>query len=352
MRLWIMLPATLVLVAVLSSCCWSADAISTFPKPTYYEDYSMYQGYYGGEQAWFTCVTTNSIKGATLGRFCQSWSPMLVFYPILSSKLSQALIPNPEKAARPVYVTSNPNQGPVFSTAPGQTDYSGLWQLFCIEWHQGVVHRTITNTEPASPDNPLGMPDGSEVDITETGVVLDCPILALGPLGGPWYPGDPGRYRIPQGLEYGFGPWTRWVSLPHFSVFAEDPVTSERLIADVLIADVADENLAALIGANHAPGLVNMPDAGAQAFWVMNGPKPPTQAPVVQYVPTWSVPNLSTDYTPVMDYIALDRHVAVSTVVRTPSQVGKYLGNGRLTPSGSSFRIKAHVCYAYPPSFP
>jgi hypothetical protein len=240
----------------------------------------------------------------------------------------------------------------VFSTAPGESDYSGLWQVICVTWSAGVTPRTVASTDPASPDNPLGMPDRSEASIIETGVVLDCPILALGLLGGQWYPGAPGVYRIPQGLEYGFGPVTRWISLPHFRVFAEDPTTKARLIADVLITDVADEDLADLIGANHAPGLDSMPVAGVQAFWVTNGPKPPTQAPVIQYDPTWSVPNLNPNYTPVMDYITLDRHIPVNTVVRTPSQLGMYLANGRLTPAGAGIRIKAHACYSYPPSFP
>lgn len=88
------------------------------------------------------------------------------------------------------------------------------------------------------------------------------------------------------------------------------------------------------IGANIAPGLAAIPMAAEEDFYFMNGMKPISQLPVVQACPSnpffpWR--NTNFDYSPVMRYVSLDRHVPASSVINNPTSVDLCLANGKLT---------------------
>ena len=189
------------------------EPIPVFPTPTAFGGNFVRMGWYNCNQAWFTCRETNNI------RYTGGSTALSEFQLTLSPKLSSALVPRElggEIAARPLYLVTNFQNPPVFSTAPGQPDYSALWQVFEITWKPGVPRRAICNADPASPENPCGLPGPSEADITATDVVLDCPILVLGPLTWPKSTGG-SNYIIPQAVLV--DPKLKLVFLPGWLVY-------------------------------------------------------------------------------------------------------------------------------------
>lgn len=322
-------------------CCASAS-LAIFPKPDQIYQPQLRQGWFDNKQAWYVTSDTNNIRWA-------STDPDL---PILARKLSSALTPKVlggDIAARPMYVVTNPSQtqGPVFADAPGQVPldmlYSGLWQVFYVTWNAGSSKRPITSADPESLANPSGLPTPSEATITPTSIVVARPIFAIGPLGGPWLETPPGGYRMPQITVPGqpFYPYLHIVTMPLWEVFWVNFETKSRVLpfplaplgTDVVgITDVSDPDLAALLGANLAPGILNIPDSDAQPFWVMNNPKPPSQLPLTQSQPlTYDQNEPNVNYTPVVQFTVLQRHIPPSTVINNPDLMLRLIGNGGLT---------------------
>ena len=85
-----------------------------------------------------------------------------------------------------VYGTVNFDQGSVFASAPSPLDYrntdtaySPLWRLVKVEWLPGTAPRTLKSEEDV-----LLAQDKGWVTLTPTQVVLNCPIVHRGTLGG------------------------------------------------------------------------------------------------------------------------------------------------------------------------
>lgn len=306
-------------ILVLVCCVTSATAINglepipVFPEPYGYGGNLVSMGWYDSTQAWFICTATNNIRYTRGLGFGQDFL-------VLAPKLSSALVPRVpggDIAARPLYLVTNFQNPPVFSAAPGQPLYSALWQVFTVTWLPGVTPRPICNAEPASPANPGGLPGPGEATIVATDVVVDCPILALGPLTRP-FPTNGSGYLIPQG-SVGIGQ-TRFIFLPAWEVYCQNPITKRVEVAIAQITDVSDPALASVLGANLAPGLLNLPDEDTSDFFVMRGPKPPSQRPLVSDCPNfpsalYGRQNINYDYSPVMRYIILRRDLPPSALV-------------------------------------
>jgi len=332
--------AVLALTALLSTDCCAA-----FPNPDYYEVYALQQGYYGGGAAWFTCTSTNNMQWLTTVRWTDFWSPWFPCKPDLAPRLSAALDTQP-KVARPVYVVTNSNQPPVFDTRPGADDYSGLWQVYLVTWLPGS-QRGFTDSSPVSGTNPCGLPDASEAEIAETCVVVDCPILALGRLGGPWRNAPTGGYRMAQGLDADVSSLPKWVLLPQYAMQVVNVATNLPMTADVAITEASDGGLARLLGANHAPRLGLMPADATQNLWLMNGPKPAGQLPMIEEAFCTDGRNSNMDYTPIADVVTLDRHIPAYVTVGSGRLFRQLLTNGLLTPAGTDGVVNAHVGYVW-----
>lgn len=336
-------------------CCASAS-LATFPKPDNIYQPTLRQGWFNNQLAWYVTSDTNDTY----------WARTDPDFPILARKLSSALMPRfigGDIAARPMYVVQNPaqSQGPVFADAPGQTPldqlYSGLWQVFYVKWLPGAVKRPIISADPESLANPGGIPGPGEAVITPTNIVVARPIFAIGPLGGPWQETPPGGYRMPQITVPGqpFYPYLHIVTMPLWRVFWVNFITKSRVLpfplaplgTDVVgIPDVSDAELAALLGANLAPGLLNVPDSDTQPFWVMNDPKPPSQLPMTQNQPlTFDANELNTNYTPVVQFTVLQRNIAPATVVNNPTLMQLLIGNGGLVVLRNDQRMIASEYY-------
>ncbi len=328
----------LLLLGAVQAQATNGQFYPVFPEPYGYAAVPVQLGWYNGTQAWHFCTTTNSIE------FARARSLGFQYIPTLAPKLSSALVPRVMGgpiAANPMFLVTNFQNPPVFSTAPGQSAYSALWQVFYVTWLPGVTPRPITSAEPASPGNPAGLPGPSEADIAATHVVLDCPIVVLGPLACPGSLNAPG-YIIPQ--AGGVDVYRKFVFLPGWLVYCQDPVTKRASFAISQITDVSDPALATVLGANLAPGLLNLPDSDTSDFYVMRGPKPLTQLPVVSDCANGTgFRNTNLDYSPVMRYVIVQRNIPPYALVKSPDYVQLLLSNGGLTLLGNDIRINTNT---------
>lgn len=332
----------LLLSLIILSSCSSAGLI----KPDYYQYYTMSQGWYESQLAWFICLDTNDLRTATSDCLPQLWSPWFLIRQELAPKLSFAIAPlGVQSAARAIYIVTNYQQGPVFSEAPGSDGYSALWQVYFVTFTSGQP-RAITNTSATSDDNPSGLPDASEAEIRATDIVLDCSIVALGRLTRPTNPASEGTYRIPQAIDWELQSITKSVLLPHYLVYTSCDITGQPTTAHVLICDAQTPELAAAFGANLAPGLAKMPDKGTDDLWIMKKPYPVNQLPVLDAAPDVSRLNRNYDYSPISRLQIVERYIPQSATVKTPCLIHSLLGSNRLKIlSGSGCRVNAHVAW-------
>ena len=321
----------------------STGCLAIFPKPDFppigfgYLGYDLQLGWFDNAQAWYLHEdgSTNDIGTA------KTLAPFYWLAPELSSALTPKA-PGGDIAARPIYIVLNPEatQGPVFSTVPGEPLYSGLWQIFYILWKDGAVKRPIINSN-ASPD-PQGLPPASDADITATGIVAQFPIVATGPLGGPWIPEPPGTYRMKQIVVESDYAASKEVFLPTFSVFCSELV-SKRVTKEVItIPDVGDSTLADLLGANLAPGLLNVPDSDTQAFWSIISSPYLCQLPMLEQCPQGAGGERQTnkDFTPIVRLTYLNRvGLPPYAVINNKFFVSFLIGSGFLTVASDTQRM-------------
>lgn len=332
--------SALVLILLIASVCVHAtDGIgefSAFPTPYGFSGVIVRMGWYNCTQAWYYCVATNNI------RFAETRA--LGGQSILAPKLSSALVPKisgGDIAAQPLYMVTNSQNPPIFSTTPRQPAYSALWQVFEITWKDHVTPRPICNAEPASLSNPQGLPDSAEADIVPTQVVMDCPILVLGPLTDPFV-SDGSNYKIPQAGN--IDPKIKAVFMPAWLIYRQDPLTKRVNTFLVQITDVGDQELASFLGANLASGLLNIPDSDTTDFFVMRGPKPPFQLPLVKDCPNnIGASNTNYNYSPVMRYVILKRNIIPPTLIKSLDTLDLLLMNGELQILKDNQRINAPV---------
>lgn len=292
----------------------------------------FYLGWFEGKQAWYI------LKDGSNDIMINAWIGYKTLYPKLGSAIGNA--------AQPVYVVLNYQQGPVFSAMPGEADYSALWQIYYVTWKAGATKRPIISD--------LDLPDAADADIVATDIVVDRPIIATGRLGGPWYPAAPGSYRLKQVIDYDV--YDKVVVMPFWFTYAQDRRSMSLATARTLIPDVADAELAALIGANYAPGLATMDPANTQKCWVQDWTvspyPPPAQYPLLENLPEFDNDNtfeLNTNYefSNIMDFTGFVRTgLPPYVVLKNPAYLQSQIGTGiqLLVPS---VRINALVVSYY-----
>jgi len=315
-------------------CCTSntsnASGVNTFPSInkigyTQYELFQMRQGWYQDNLVWFISTDTNSLNFARDSKANNTvyWQGS-TFAPKLTSATYEVAT---------VYIILNYQQGPVFTSIPDNIDYSGVWRVIFIQYYPEITPHAVTNTDPYDPiTNPSGLPLVSEaeyfsVDEYDRPLIVKYPIMAVGALGGPWYP-SAGKYRIPQAKVDPNYAYTKQIRLPFWYVYCQNPVNNQVCIRRVIVPDVWDppsvpdsEKLATKIGANVAPGLAAIMDGAKQNFFFMNGPKPINQYPILQACPSdllvpWR--NTNFNYSPIMTYAVFNRFIPSSSVINNP----------------------------------
>lgn len=292
----------------------------------------MYQGWYQGQVVWYIARDTNLIRPIQQSRVETDILDTLCTCPKITSvapypipKLTSAL----EGGAPLVYFVTNYQQGPIFTTVPGNPDYSGLWRVVYITWRPGAVRRAICSASE--------LPSGAEATFDLTNIVVDDPIMAVGRLGGPWNPAPAGTYRIPQAL--GYDVYAKTIDLPTWATFARDPVKRTILQTEVLVTDVSDPVLAELLRANYAPGLLAVPASDTQRLWVFDWTQdpapPPGQLPVMEHViRNVNGLNVEREYSPVMQLNLLRRVGIPPKVFNNPELI-----ENCLPPNGSALEV-------------
>ncbi len=106
-------------------------------------------------------------------------------------RLADALPASPKQPGQAssvdkVYVVANFKQGNIFASAPAPMGaqnrdraYSPLWQQVNVTWRAGRTPRLLTSEEEV-----LDAAEQGAVELAATRVVLNCPIVHRGPLGG------------------------------------------------------------------------------------------------------------------------------------------------------------------------
>lgn len=322
------------LIALLAGLSVSAGGFvfpPGYPQPYHYFAFPVEQAWYDAEPAWIYCSSTSDFNYAR-------WQT-LHFSPKLASALTPR-VPGGDIAARPMYVVTNRQNLPVLSARPGDPLYSALWQVFYVTWKPGVTPRPITSADPASPTNPTGLPSAAEATIVPSNVVLDCTVLVLGPLACPGARNAPG-YLIPQATATSAGFRLKTVTIPTWLTDGQFLVNQRVGSALTLITDASDPALANALGANLAPGLLNLPDSDTTNFYVWRGPKPPTQLPVIGDYPLSVGSRPNPDFSPVMRYIIMQRLIPPSTVIQSREYIELLLNNGLLIILRDDQRINA-----------
>ncbi len=290
----------------------------------------LFKGFYEGQPAWFI-----KIPGAT--GICLDLD-YRYRYPILASAIGSG--------APIVYRVLNYNQGPVFSTRPGESDYSGIWEVVYITWKEGVTRRPIVSA--------MDLPSPTEADYESTGIVVDRPIIAIGELFEAYYSENDGTYFLPQILQLFKNPPA--VYLPAWYVWAQVKTTKTVMLGIVLIPDVGDADMAALLQANYAPALNDVDPANVQNMWAQDWrvAPPPTlyQFPVFDEIDYLASPQTGQtmhnyDYGPVKDLTLYMRAtVPPYSILQTPDFVQMLLSSTALQPTGAPVRINAPMVYA------
>lgn len=324
MRRYSTLIQVIALAALLALICGSPST-AVVPKPDGYLAVNLAQGWYADQQAWYIGTATNDIRFAQTGGL------------VLTPKLSSAI----PSFAPPIYIVQNFQQGPVFSATPTDpiaTGYTGLWRVYYVKWTTAPP-RPITNSSNESIANPTGLPV-TGATITATNIVVDYPMLVLGPLGiaGP-------TYKIPQMVS--FNAVSKTAVMPFFNVFCQDYITKKVSIKSVLATESSDRDVAALAGLNYARALRTMDDANSMGGWALDpfgAINPPAQLPILEYCPTASSwRNTNFNYSPIVKGHILVRVTASpSSIINNPTTVKQLLTSGALTQSGTT-TLNIHV---------
>ena len=155
----------------------------------------------------------------------------------------------------------------------------------------------------------------------------------------------PGSLPHTSGQGCGYYLATKLITLPTYCVVGEvSEATEKSVIKQIVVPDVSDPTIAAKIGANVAPGLLNIDKADVQPLFYILAPKSPGQLPVIRDNPTVnSAWNTNFNYTPIMQLILLNSSLPPNTTVNTDDLIYLLLHNGALSVANSSTRLNAPV---------
>jgi len=315
-----------VMVLALTLCAGAAFAI--FPGPSFglvnssavgdgYLTFEMQQGWFNGVPVWYICTATNDITWAR--------QKNLTLAPKLSSAFFGA-------GASAMFVVLNPDasQGPVFETIPGHPLYTPIWRVRYVTWNPGANKVPLTSIGQI-----LALQGAGQLTWVDTNIRVDCSILAVNHLGGPFLPKPTPFYRIPQGrIIEGIGN-VRLIQLPYWNVYCQDPITKAISVKKVIIPDAWPANLAQLIGANVAPRLPGLQNNDRTIFNVINWAQDfdpnlpgiqPLKVRIDQYPVICDCPNSCSwrntnfEYSPVMSFALLNRLFPTPPYVQPPAE--------------------------------
>lgn len=318
----LLLVTALVMLSTVAQAAMIAP-LSKFPNITQtdlvqYAPFKMFQGWENNQLTWYIATDSSNQQIACeteQNGVAELWG--INFAPGLANLAGQV-------ATVYVIVNGPSNQGPVFTAVPGDAIYSGAWQVTFVTYKPGAFKHAVKNADPYDPmTNPTGLPSATDATfsslINGMPIVVKYPIVAVGPLGGPWTPAIPGEYRIPQGKVQTNYTYTKTIFLPFWQVYCRNSVTKKVTVQFFIVPDAFDppglpvaDQLVPKLGANNSPGLALISQVFTQPFYFQIGPQPLTQYPVIHACPEFEYSpcqNTNYDYVPVERVVVLQRNV-------------------------------------------
>jgi hypothetical protein len=352
-------------VLTASSCLAVFDSMSPFPRADGSRPFLMQQGYSADSIVWYVLFETNSIRLAQTTRIPPEYPQGITFTPLLSN------IPDGGAPGHTIGIVTNYAQGPVFENSPLSASYYPAWTVAYLTWRPGTTPVVLKKWADVSAHIAelyySNVPGGTSIDPNVPWTKADATIVAVGPLGGPWWPGPASGYRMKQVIAPGNYAYTKIIYLPTWKVFVADQITRRTRVAEVVIPDIYDPyattnppeegTLAYRLGANYAPGLVGIPLAATQRFYesvpFSLGPpftveRPPGQFPILQQLASALSPSNNNGlYSPYMFYYSLKRNTVPFYVTITSQYEITRLAAG-LTLTDTTYRLNAPIVYIWP----
>jgi hypothetical protein len=141
----------------------------------------MQSGWFEGKTVFY--VTTDVSDAAVAQDKKANFAPRLAY--ALPAQPTSPQAPRTSSVDK-VYAFTNIEQGNVFASAPlpmGHTNreaaYSPLWLMMTVTWKPGTAQRVLKSEEEV-----LDAAEKGWVALASTGVVVNCPIVHRGALGG------------------------------------------------------------------------------------------------------------------------------------------------------------------------
>ena len=159
----------------------SACATPAPQPPTPQANLPLQRGWFEGKTVFY--ITTDASDAAVAQDKKANFAPRLGYaLPALPAKSQTPQASSVDK----VYAFTNIEQGNVFASAPlpmGHTNreaaYSPLWLMLTVTWKPGTAQRILKSEEEV-----LDAAEKGWVTLLSTGVVVNCPIVHRGALGG------------------------------------------------------------------------------------------------------------------------------------------------------------------------
>ena len=159
---------------LLLSGCATPDRLQSTP----YANMPLQRGWFEGKTVFY--ITTDVSDAAV------ALDKKANFAPRLASALPALQAKPQASSVDKVYAFADIEQGNVFASAPlpmGHTNreaaYSPLWQMLVVTWQPGADKRVLKSEEEV-----LDAQEKGWVALQFTGIVVNCPIVHRGALGG------------------------------------------------------------------------------------------------------------------------------------------------------------------------
>ncbi len=156
----------------------SACAAPVGPRAVGVAQLPLQRGWFEGQVVFY--ITTDASDAAVAHDKGANYAPRL------ANALPEKSTPGRPSALDKVYAFTNFDQGNVFASAPrpmghlsSEAAYSPLWLMMTVTWKPGTTTRVL-----ASEEDVLDAAEKGQVVLASTGVVVNCPIVHRGAMGG------------------------------------------------------------------------------------------------------------------------------------------------------------------------
>lgn len=159
----------------------SACATHDRQQSTSYANVPVQRGWFEGQTVFY--ITTDVSDAAVAEDKKANFAPRLAN--ALPAPLARPQTPQPSSLDK-VYAFAKTDQDSVFASAPSpmghanrDAAYSPIWEMLVVTWKPGASKRVLKSEEEV-----LDAQEKGWVTLLSTGIVVNCPIVHRGELGG------------------------------------------------------------------------------------------------------------------------------------------------------------------------